>query len=119
VGRILLAGVLVSAGIVAVGLALLIPPGTGKRVLLAQLLSEHVVYVEDLPHSLRAVATGVAHGRPVAVIFLGVLLLIFTPVLRVLGAGAYFAATGERRYALISLVVLVLLLLGFVLGAVG
>jgi hypothetical protein len=40
-------------------------------------------------------------------------------VLRVLGAGAYFAATGERRYALISLVVLVLLLLGFVLGAVG
>jgi uncharacterized membrane protein len=111
--------VLVSAAVITIGLALLGPPGTGKRVLLAQLLSEHVVYIEDLPHSLRAVAAGVAHGRPVAIIFLGLLLLIFTPVLRVIGAGVYFAAAGERRYALISLLILGLLLLGFVLGAIA
>lgn len=119
VGRILLAGVLISAATIAIGLALLIPPGTGKRVLLEQLLSEHVTYLADLPHSLRAVVAGVTRGRPVAVIFLGVLLLIFTPVLRVIGAGVYFAAAGERLYAAISLLVLLLLLLGFVLGAIG
>jgi uncharacterized membrane protein len=119
VARILMAGVLVSAAIIVVGLALLAPSGTGKRVLLGQLLSEHVVYVADMPHSLRAVAGGVARGRPVAVVFLGLLLLIFTPILRVVGAGVYFAVAGERRYALVAFLVLVLLLLGFVLGAVS
>jgi uncharacterized membrane protein len=119
VARILLVGVLVSAAVIAIGLALLAPSGTGKRALLGQLLSEHVVYVADVPHSLRATALGVAHGRPVAVVFLGLLLLILTPILRVLGAGVYFAVAGERLYAFIAFLVLLLLMVGFVLGAVG
>jgi len=119
VARILLTGVLVSAAIIAIGLALLIPPGTGKHALLTQLLSDHVVYVADLPHSLRAFVNDVVRGRPVAVIFLGLLVLIFTPILRVIGAGIYFAATGERLYALISLLIVLLLLLGFALGAIS
>ncbi|MDR7417762.1 MAG: DUF1634 domain-containing protein [Armatimonadota bacterium] len=117
IGRMLMAGVLTSAVIIATGLALLVPPGTGKRLLLSQLMSEHEVFVADLPRSLVAVVTGALHGRPVAIVFLGLLLLIFTPVLRVIAAGAYFARHGERRYALVSAVVLLLLLLGFVLGA--
>jgi uncharacterized membrane protein len=118
VGRMLVIGVLTAAAVIAVGLALLIPPGTGKRVLLSQLMSEHEVFVADLPRSLVAVAAGVLHGRPVAIIFLGVVILILTPVMRVVAAGIYFARHGERRYALISIAILLLLLLGFVLGAV-
>jgi uncharacterized membrane protein len=118
VGRMLVVGVLTAAAVIAVGLALLIPPGTGKRVLLSQLMSEHEVFVADLPRSLVAVAAGVLHGRPVAIIFLGVVLLILTPVMRVVAAGIYFARHRERRYALVSIAILLLLLLGFVLGAV-
>lgn len=118
VARILLVGVLVSAAVIAIGLVLLAPSGTGKRVLLGQLLSEHVVYVADMPHSLRAVARGVVHGRPIAVIFLGLLFLILTPILRVAGVGVYFTVAGERFYAFIAFFVLLLLMLGFVLGAV-
>jgi uncharacterized membrane protein len=119
VGRILLLGVVASALVIAVGLALLVPPGTGKRALLGQLMSEHEVFLADLPGSLATVMTGVVRGRPVAVIFLGLLLLILTPVLRVVAVGLYFALHGERRYALISALILMLLLLGFVLGAVA
>jgi uncharacterized membrane protein len=117
VGRVLLMGVVASALVIAVGLVLLVPPGTGKRALLGQLMSEHEVFLADLPRSLVTVVSGALRGRPVAVIFLGLLLLILTPVLRVVAVGVYFASHGERRYALISALVLVLLLLGFVLGA--
>jgi uncharacterized membrane protein len=61
---------------------------------------------------------GAVHGRPVAVIDLGLLFLIFTPILRVGFAAVFFALHGERRYTLISVVVLTLLVLGFVLGKV-
>ncbi|MDR7522008.1 MAG: DUF1634 domain-containing protein [Armatimonadota bacterium] len=113
---ILLAGVATSALVVAIGLILLIPAGTGKRLLLEQLTSEHEVYIAGLPHTLGAVLAGAVQGRPVAVILLGLLLLIATPIVRVLVAAAYFAFTGDCRYALISTGVLLLLLLGFVLG---
>jgi uncharacterized membrane protein len=117
VGRVLFLGVGVSAAVIATGLALLVPPGTGKRVLLAQLMSAHEVFLADLPRSLVTVVAGAREGRPVAIIFLGLLLLILTPVLRVVVVGVYFASRGERRYTLISALVLLLLLLGFVLGA--
>jgi len=118
VGGVLLVGVLVSAVIIALGLILLIPEGTGKRLLLEQLLSEHAVFIADLPTSLGAVVVGALHGRPVAIIDLGLTLLILTPVLRVAISAAFFAVHGDRRYALISGTVLALLLLGFVLGKI-
>ncbi len=118
VGGVLLVGVLVSAVIIALGLILLVPLGTGKRLLLEQLLSEHAVFIADLPTSLGAVVVGALHGRPVAIIDLGLTLLILTPVLRVAISAIFFAVHGDRRYALISSAVLALLLLGFVLGKI-
>jgi uncharacterized membrane protein len=116
VGGVLLVGVLTSAAIIALGLILLVPAGTGKRLLLEQLLSEHEVFIAALPTSLGAVLVGAIHGRPMAVIDLGLTLLILTPVLRVALSAVFFAFHRDRRYTLISATVLALLLLGFVLG---
>lgn len=55
-------------------------------------------------------------GNPYAVMQLGVLLLLMTPVVRVIAAAFSFALAGERRYALVSLAVLGLILISL-LGA--
>jgi uncharacterized membrane protein len=117
VGVILLAGVLTSAAVIALGLLLLMAAGTGAEALLGQLLSERGVVLAGTPTSVGAVVRDAARGDPVAVILLGVLLLICTPILRVVAAGYFFLRNGERGYALASAIVLALLLLGFVLGA--
>ncbi len=117
-GGVLLIGVLTAAAIIAVGLILLVPAGTGKGMLLEQLLSEHQVFVAGLPTSLGEVLVGALRGRPVAIIDLGLTVLILTPVLRVAFSAVFFALHGDRRYALISTTVLALLLLGFVLGKI-
>ena len=60
--------------------------------------------------SVRGILTGVRHGSSLGIIQLGVLLLIATPVLRVLLALAGFALEGDRLYTWISAVVLGILL---------
>ena len=50
-------------------------------------------------------------GNPYAVMQVGILLLLLTPVVRVGTAVVSFTVAGERRYALVSLVVLALILL--------
>lgn len=116
VGGVLLIGVLTSAAIIAVGLLLLIPAGTGKRLLLEQLMSEHEVFIAELPTSLGSILAGALRGRPMAIIELGLTLLILTPILRVALSAVFFTLHRDRRYALISATVLALLILGFVLG---
>lgn len=118
VGRLLRWGVTVAAVVIAAGLLLLVPAGTGKRALLAQLLSEHEVLIEGLPTTLRAVVAGAMRARPVPVIDLGLLLLILTPVLRVAVAAVFFVRRGDTRYSVIGLVVLGLLLTSFLLGKI-
>jgi uncharacterized membrane protein len=117
VAAILLGGVLASAAVIALGLLLLMLAGAGTRALLDQLVSERGVPLAGTPTSVGAVVRGAARGDPVAVILLGVLLLIWTPILRVVAAGYFFVRNGERGYALASAMVLALLFLGFVLGA--
>lgn len=115
IGIVLLVGVLVSAAVIVVGVALLIPPGHDKRLLLSQLFSEHDVPIASLPRSYGMIVRGVLRGEPVAVIDLGVLLLILTPVLRVALSAVFFAIRRDRLYAAVSTVVLILLLVGFAL----
>ena len=61
---------------------------------------------------LRQLGAGLLSGAPVAYLTLGVLALIATPVLRVLGGTLAFFAHGERRMGAITATVLALLLLG-------
>jgi uncharacterized membrane protein len=116
VGRVLLTGVVVAALVIALGLVLLILVGTDQRALLAPLFSASTD-APARPPALGSLLAGILRGHPLSVISLGLLLLVLTPVARVLVAGIYFAQHGERLHALISGLVLALLLLGVVMGA--
>jgi uncharacterized membrane protein len=119
IGFVLLIGVLISAAVIAVGVILLIPPGNDKQLLLSQLFSERDVVVPALPKSFGMIVQGVLRGQPVAVIDVGVLLLIFTPVLRVALSAVFFAVRRDRLYTIVSTIVLALLLLGFALQKIS
>jgi uncharacterized membrane protein len=71
------------------------------------------------PSSISAVIEGVRAGRGQAIVTLGLLLLIATPVARVAVSIAVFVIERDRLYVVITAVVLALLLLSFVLGASG
>ena len=71
------------------------------------------------PHTLAQVFNGIRHGQGRAIVILGLLLLIATPVLRV--AVSVFAFVYERdpTFVIITSIVLALLLLSFLLGKAG
>ena len=70
------------------------------------------------PHTLHDVLTGLADFRGQSIITVGLLLLIATPVLRVAVSIFGFVYEHDRRYVVITSIVLTLLLLSFVLGKV-
>jgi uncharacterized membrane protein len=63
------------------------------------------------PIPLRELGTQLARGNPYALMQVGVLLLLLTPLVRIVTAAVSFELAGERRYTLVSLVVLTLILL--------
>ena len=71
------------------------------------------------PNTLGEVARGAAAGRGQAVVVLGLLLLIATPILRVAVSLVGFALQRDRTYTVICAVVLIVLLISFLLGKVG
>ena len=71
-----------------------------------------------LPHTLRDVVAGVRGLRGQALVTVGLLLLIATPVVRVGVSILAFFYQRDRIFTLITTVVLCLLLLSFVLGKV-
>lgn len=62
---------------------------------------------------------GVLLGKPYAVISLGLLLLIATPVLRVAVSVFTFLWEGDRLYAVITTYVLLILIVSFLIGKGG
>jgi len=69
------------------------------------------------PHTLSDVLKGLRDLQGQAVVALGLLLLIATPVLRVAVSIVAFVQQGDRLFTLITAVVLGILLLSFALGA--
>lgn len=107
IGWILQVGVLLSAAIILVGL-LLLPTRPGGL---------SVERLLTFPTSFAQVGQGLLQLRPQAIISLGLLLLIATPVVRVAASIVTFAFERDRLYALITAAVLALLLFSmFFLG---
>jgi len=71
---------------------------------------------QEVPLSLPEIVSGIAQGNPIAVIDLGILLLIATPLTRVLTALAVFIADRDRRFVAVSLLVLAVIALAVVTG---
>ncbi|HLG61460.1 MAG TPA: TSUP family transporter [Ktedonosporobacter sp.] len=106
IGWILQGGVLLSTAVVLVGL-LLLPTRPGG------LSAERVL---AFPQTLGQIATGILILRPQAIITLGLLLLIATPIVRVAASVVAFALERDRRYVLITVVVLLILLVSLFFG---
>ncbi|MGC8469575.1 MAG: TSUP family transporter [Acetobacteraceae bacterium] len=62
------------------------------------------------PHTLAGLARGLSHGQPLAIVVLGLLVLLATPVLRVGVSVVAFALEGDRTFVAITLFVLAVLL---------
>jgi len=71
------------------------------------------------PRTVGAVIEGAREGRGQAIVTLGLLLLIATPVARVAVSIAVFVIEHDRLYVVITAVVFGLLLLSFVFGTSG
>ncbi|MBI4198849.1 MAG: DUF1634 domain-containing protein [Chloroflexi bacterium] len=116
------AGVLLSAAVILAGILwFALTRDTGyARVLphhLPDLLAFHQAHGPGFfPTSLKAVLTGAAAGKPYAIIGLGMLLLIATPVVRVALSVVFFLAQRDWLYTGITLFVLAVLLLSFFTG---
>lgn len=98
VSMVLRVGMLLSVAVIAVGLLLYVLfPGPAEP-----------IPPERLPGELM-------NGSPAAVISLGILLLIITPLARVLAAALVFAVNREPRFVLASLAVLTAIVLAIVI----
>ncbi len=109
IGWILQIGVSLSAVIILLGIVLLPtwPGGLSPERVLA------------FPQTLGQVAAGLLVLRPQAIITLGLLLLIATPIVRVAASIVAFAFERDRRYVIITSIVLIILLLSLFLGGTG
>jgi uncharacterized membrane protein len=98
---ILLAGIAVSVALMAVGLVL----GVAR----AAMLPRAMVPLSALPAAL-------AHLQPAAYVSLGLIVLVATPFVRVVGSLVAFAVERDRAYVLITATVLVVMCAGVLLG---
>jgi uncharacterized membrane protein len=105
IGRMLQAGVLLAALVVLIGGVLYLRNSSGPR---PDYRHFHGV-AEPLRKSAMIVAQA-AHGNPEGLIQLGLLLLIATPIVRVIVAGVGFLLERDQMYFWVSLTVLAVLL---------
>lgn len=101
-------GAYLSAAILLVGVVWLLAEGDGDRPIQI-----------GPPMPLARLAEELLRGNPYAVMQTGVLLLLFTPLLRLMVAAFAFWMDNERRYALVSLAVLLMILFSVFLARAG
>lgn len=101
ISNILRIGVIVSAVVILIGVVDYYAQYLGKATNFS---------ASDFPRTLGQVGAGLGQGNPLAIIALGLLLLLATPVLRVAVSILAFAAERDRDYVIITLIVLAILL---------
>lgn len=115
VGRVLRAGVAVSAAILVAGYVVAFASDPG-------MFGSHAVEHGHLaaraafPHSLAAIWDGIGRGRGEAIIVAGVLVLLLTPVAGLVASAVAFARRRDWLFAAISATVLSVILGSFVIG---
>jgi len=101
VSRVLGIGIVVAVVFMLGGVAIGVVKGDG--------LPQSVVAFGDLP-------SGLAELDAAAYLSLGLLVLVATPFVRVIGSIVAFALAHDRRYVLVTAAVLVVMCLGVLLG---
>ena len=103
ISTVLRGGVLLSGSIILGGIAYFFLLKFGGRLVSL-----------PFPHTLPAVFHDLVRGEPLAVIGLGLLVLLATPVLRVIVSIVGFALEGDRTYVAITTLVLTILLFSII-----
>jgi len=110
IGKVLRYGVIISASVVILGtIGLAISQGSSGTTGLLD-YNQNAVPHDGIEVSLSGLLNGIVSFAPFSWIELGVIILIATPVARVLISVFLFAAEKDRLYVLITAVVLALLL---------
>jgi uncharacterized membrane protein len=124
VSRVLFIGGIASIAVLVSGLLLYAVLGGGRQVVDAYRVLTHEA--AGRPAAVYATLGEIAHGvthrppDPLAVIALGIVVLVATPVAALVAAVVAFARAGDRDYAVIAGIVLAVLLVSFTLsGGVG
>jgi uncharacterized membrane protein len=102
-------GVILSAAIICIGLAMLVAEGTIAHTMR---IDAAVAY----PRDLGALFSGLLALDPASVIALGLVVLIATPFIRVAVSIMAFALERDWRYVAITAIVLAILFSGIILG---
>jgi uncharacterized membrane protein len=111
ISQVLRGGVLLSAAIIVCGVLFFY-----LRAFFVKGQSEQA---SSFPHTLPGMVRGLAHADPLAIIVLGLLVLLATPVVRVAVSIVAFLLERDWRYVVITSFVLLILLLSFFLGKGG
>jgi uncharacterized membrane protein len=109
VSLVLRTGVILSAAVICLGLALLLAKGSIAN-------QARIDAAIPYPRDLRALLAGLLTLDPASVIVLGLLALIATPFTRVAVSIVAFALERDWRYVLVTVAVLAILIMGIVLG---
>jgi uncharacterized membrane protein len=117
ISKLLRAGVVASVALIATGTIFTFVQHPAYLSSPAEL--KHIVAPDaDFPHAFNVLLTGLHKARGEAIVTLGLLILMATPMLRVGVSVLTFIHHRDRIYILITTIVLCLLLLSLVLGSV-
>ena len=111
IGWILRGGVILSATIILIGFVLLLVHIEGQ--------SGFMMSIGTSPHSFSQVWSGLKVLQPQAIIATGLLLLIATPVITITTSLVAFAIERDRRFVVITSIVLAILLASILIGKGG
>jgi uncharacterized membrane protein len=114
ISQVLRCGVLISAAIIALGVALYLAQGSARAILFAP--ASAALRSTD-PRSVRDVFAGVGSAQPAGVTDLGLLVLLVTPVVSVGIAVLAFARMRDWLYVAIAGFVFAMLMLSFAIGS--
>ena len=119
---VLRGGVIISTLMIGLGLMLFLLTGHSGYATASTTFGDYTTFhmLQDsgayFPTSLEEIAQGVSTVKPFAIIMLGLLLLMATPVINIMLIGLSFFWQRNRVYGLISLFILTMLVLGWGLG---
>lgn len=115
ISAILLAGVLVSAVLVGIGLVILF---TGHSASLENSKTYHHItaVTYPFPHTVPSIRQAVQAGSGQGYIMLGLVVLVLTPIVRVMTSVFLFAYERDGPMALITLFVLIVLISSYFIG---
>ncbi|HET9979110.1 MAG TPA: DUF1634 domain-containing protein [Ktedonobacterales bacterium] len=108
ISHVLRGGVVVSAAIILIG---------AVWFYLQMAIAGHAAL--GYPHTFGGIIRRLFHGEPLAMVALGLLILLLTPILRVAISIVVFALEHDWLYTVITITVLIILLVSLLLGRGG